>query len=107
MEYSAIYERLKCYLVTLGIHEGETPHSLRGGFAITMAVSGAVKGPGELMQHVGWSTESSAHYYSRSKSLTDASRVAGNIAKITSDRKDIESFYKTHGDISSLSPAFD
>lgn len=107
MEYSGIYERLKCYLVTLGIHEGETPHSLRGGFAITMAVSGAVKGPGELMQHVGWSTESSAHYYSRSKSLTDASRVAGNIAKITSDRKDIESFYKTHGDISSLSPAFD
>lgn len=107
LEYSAIYERLKCYLITLGIDEGETPHSLRGGFAITMAVSGAVKGPGELMQHVGWSTESSAHYYSRSKSLTDASRVAGNIAKITSDREDIESFYKTHGDISSLSPAFD
>jgi hypothetical protein len=34
------YERLRYYLLTLGIYEGETPHSLRSGWTIIMALSG-------------------------------------------------------------------
>lgn len=35
-----MYERLKFYLKILGIDEGETPHSLRAGCAITLAIGG-------------------------------------------------------------------
>ncbi|XP_062606038.1 uncharacterized protein LOC134267842 [Saccostrea cucullata] len=104
--YSAIYERLRFYLVSLGIYEGETPHSLRGGFAVTMAISGTATSPQELMKHVGWSSERSAYYYSRTKTLTDASTLASNIANLSADTDEIEGFYKTHGEFSSLSPAF-
>ena len=40
LTYTAIYDRLKYYLNTLGINEGETPHSLRRGSAVTLSLSG-------------------------------------------------------------------
>ena len=43
MSYSAIYERLKTYLSVLGIDEGETPHSMRAGCAVTLALLGSVQ----------------------------------------------------------------
>ncbi len=39
--YDSVYIRLKKYLCFLGLHEGETPHSLRGGCAITIMLTGA------------------------------------------------------------------
>lgn len=49
LEYLVIYERLKCYLIILGIDEGEMLYSLWGGFVIIMVVLGVVKGFGEFM----------------------------------------------------------
>lgn len=62
--YGAVYERLKFYLNVLSIDEGETPHSVRGGCAITMAGE-AKKGLGGLMGHVGWQSVECARYYTR------------------------------------------
>jgi len=42
-----MYERLKKYLVDLGLYEGETPHGIRGACAITLALSGGVNTGGD------------------------------------------------------------
>lgn len=59
---STMSERLKIYLSVLGIDEGETLHGIRGSCAITLATSGAVAG--EVMEHIGWATDSSYKRYS-------------------------------------------
>lgn len=106
--YSAVYERLRYYLVSLGIYEGESPHSLQGGFAVTMAISGTASSPQDLMNHVGWTSERSAHYYCRTKTLIDAStcKLATDIANLSADSNEVEEFYKLNGDFSSLDSAF-
>ena len=53
MSYSAIYEKLKTYLAVLGIDAAETPHSMRAGCAVTLAMSRTVKTKG-VMDHIGW-----------------------------------------------------
>lgn len=106
LSYSAVYERLRNYLVSLGIYEGETPHSLRAGCAITLAISGAAKNNNEIMQHVGWSSENSANYYSRAQILKDAGTVAGNLAATVDDNATIELFFQKYGDFSCLEQAF-
>nr|XP_034333807.1 uncharacterized protein LOC117691581 [Crassostrea gigas] len=90
MSYSSIYERLKCYLITLGIDEGETPHSLRAGCAVHMCFSNAAHDVHDLMNHVGWATESSAKYYSRYDTLLDASNTAVRLAQSSERAKEIE-----------------
>lgn len=50
-----MYERLKFYLKILGIDEGETPHSLRAGCAITLAIGGGKVQADGIMSHIGWS----------------------------------------------------
>lgn len=70
--YSAMYERLKFYLKILGIDEGETPHSLRAGCAITLAIGGGKVQADGIMSHIGWSGTKMADYYSRATQLKDA-----------------------------------
>ncbi|XP_061174881.1 uncharacterized protein LOC133184026 [Saccostrea echinata] len=53
VSYSVVYERLRYYLSTLGIYEGETPHSFQSGCAITMTLSGSVENVDQVMNHVG------------------------------------------------------
>ena len=85
LQYEAIYERLKFYLDTLAINEGETPHSLRGGCAITFqskdAQSQSGRNVGAVMQQVGWASEWSAHYYTRSKQMDKTMGVALSMAQ--------------------------
>lgn len=52
--YSAMYERLKFHLKILGIDEGDTPHSLRAGCAISLAMGG-----GKV--HIGMIIDSYVH----------------------------------------------
>jgi integrase len=58
-----MFYRLKLYLRLLGIDEGETPHGIRGACAISLAVKGAATE--DVMNHVGWSTESTYRRYNR------------------------------------------
>lgn len=37
--YSSIFERLKYFMRTLGLEDGETPRSLRAGCLVTLALS--------------------------------------------------------------------
>lgn len=64
LKYGAVYERLKLYLGILNLDDGETPHSLRGGCAITMGGGGS-EGEKGVMEHVGWSKQTTARYYAR------------------------------------------
>ena len=88
MSYSAIYERLKTYLSILGIDDGETPHSMRAGCAVTLALTGSVDTKG-MMDHIGWfSKRRSADYYSRSsKPFIDSGNVANALAKSVNNAK--------------------
>ena len=63
--YDVAYDRLRSYLGTLGIYQGETPHSLRGGCAVTMRVAGVADGVQDLQQHIGWRSSAMPMRYSR------------------------------------------
>ena len=78
--YSSIYERFRGYLLSLGIWEGETPHSMRAGCAIMLAGSTDTDTLG-LMNHVGWKSERMSNYYTRASIVRDASYVACSLAK--------------------------
>ena len=101
MSYSAIYERLKTYLSVLGIDSGETPHSMRAGCAVTLAMSGKVKTK-DMMEHIGWSCEKTAEYYSRSAKLFDSGMVADTLAASVLSAHEVETDFKMHADFNSL-----
>ena len=102
ISYSAIYERLKYYLQILGIDEGETPHSLRAGCAITLALSSDTRD--DIMSHVGWSSSKMADYYSRATQLKDACSVAQHLS--VADKNNIEAIYAEYGQFTELSNPF-
>jgi hypothetical protein len=76
--YNTMHSRLIQYLTTLGIYEGETPHSMRAGCAVTLRLSGAAKSANDSMKHIGWFTKSSCDYYSRGSYLGDAGGLRRN-----------------------------
>lgn len=106
LSYSIIYERLHLYLSTLGIYEGETPHSFRSGCAVTMALSGSVESTGEMMRHIGWFNEKSAEYYSRVHTLSDSSLVASKLSNATNISDQIEEQFREKAVFADLKKAF-
>lgn len=85
-------------MISLGLYDGETPHSFRAGCALLLETSGVAKDKQDLMQHIGWKCEKSARYYARSQLLADAGRVAKGLAVSVNDDK-VESFYNAHVDV--------
>lgn len=63
----AINRRLKSYLSAIGIFQGETTHSIRGGCAILLKLSHS--SDPEAMSHIGWKSQECWEHYSRSKSI--------------------------------------
>lgn len=104
VSYSVVYERLLYYLSTLGIYEGETPHSFRAGCAITMALSGSAENEDQAMRHIGWFGRSSAEY-SITHTMIDSGVVATKLAESVFQENGIESQYKGKADYGSLSKA--
>ncbi|CAC5359363.1 unnamed protein product [Mytilus coruscus] len=78
VSYSSFYERFRGYLITLGIFEGDTAHSIRAGGAIMLALSDNNANTQGVMNHIGWKSERMAHYYTRASTVKDASHVACN-----------------------------
>ena len=101
MSYSAIYERLKTYLSILGIDDGETPHSMRAGCAVTLALTGSVDTKG-MMDHIGWLSKRSTDYYSRSSKLIDSGNVANALAKSVNNANAVEMNFKLNADFNNL-----
>lgn len=58
---STVNGRLKSYLCKLNLWEGETPHSTRGGCALTLAWMGIDQE--SIKQHVGWKSDTMFHHY--------------------------------------------
>ena len=67
-------------IAATGINHGETPHSMRAGCAVTLALTGSVDTKG-MMDHIGWFSKRSTDYYSRSSKLIDSGNVANALAK--------------------------
>lgn len=101
ISYSSIYERLKYYLRTLGIDDGETPHSLRAGCAVTLAFSDVDSR--QLMSHVGWSDAKTADYYSMATKIRDATETALTLAQAQKVNK-AEATFSDNCEFSQLRP---
>ena len=67
MSYGCVYDRIKHYLVILGIDNGESPHSFRHGCAFVISTLPSV----DLMEHIGWQSTPVAMWYSRMQQITD------------------------------------
>lgn len=104
----ASYGRLKYYLSLLQIDSGETPHSLRAGCAIALrsklgdsSVEPAGKELNVVGSHVGWFSQGSVGYYTRSAQVDQASALsklmAGSEGRLRGEG---------YVDISSLGKAF-
>ena len=96
MSYDVAYDRLKDCLVSLGIYEGETPHSLRGGCAVTMRLTGAAKGAEELAKHIGWRSSKMPHRYSRASGAQDmdvSKRLQGAVDGSVMYNFDFDAYY--------------
>ena len=104
ISYNTIYNRLREYLVTLGIYDGETPHSFRGGCAVTMGLSGSIDSETDMMNHIGWFSSDTAYYYSRIKQVNDASRVAQRFADSVNRFDKAEQAFRA---VSNLQKAFE
>jgi hypothetical protein len=87
LSHSAIYDRLKFYLSTLQIFEGETPHSLRGGSSITLRSltqqNQATQDDQAIMDHIGWRSKQSADHYTRSASTDQATRLSAAMSNMS------------------------
>ncbi|XP_062602975.1 uncharacterized protein LOC134264730 [Saccostrea cucullata] len=101
LSYSSIYERLKTYLRILGLDEGETPHSLRAGCAVTLALSDA--DCEQLKSHIGWSDSKTADYYSRATRIRDATETASTLAE-ASRSHNAETTFNDNCEFSQLRP---
>ncbi len=88
--YDAVYERMKHYLTTLGLYEGETPHSLRGGCAITLGASADPSTTKSLKNHIGWFSEDMPRRYSRADRLV-SDGIAKNLSKAAAETKTFDS----------------
>ena len=102
VNYSVMYERLRYYLTTLGLYDGETPHSFRAGCAVTMALSNSADNVDQAMEHIGWFGKASAEYYSRINTLVDSSIVAENLAKSADKAEKYEDEFRDKADYSGL-----
>ena len=76
VQYSHLAPCLKGVLQSLCLDQGETPHSLRAGCALSLMASKT--SALEIMSHVGWATPKMLHYYAR----TDACRSSAIAAKL-------------------------
>jgi len=103
VSYSVVYERLRHYLMILGLYAGETPHSFRAGCAVSLGVAGCTSR--DMMHHIGWFGEASASYYSREQRLR-SSRVARRLRNAVDFSDEAECFYDCHADFQSLPHAF-
>ncbi len=104
MSYEAIYDRLKFYLNKLELNEGETPHSLRNGSAITFRELGG-KNLENIKQHIGWSSDWSASHYSRSSKRDQAANMVASMSQQWSidSMKNLEAGYFEESELNKVS----
>uniref|UniRef100_A0A8W8L9T9 Tyr recombinase domain-containing protein n=1 Tax=Magallana gigas TaxID=29159 RepID=A0A8W8L9T9_MAGGI len=101
---SVVYTRLKHYLAVLGVDQGETPHSLRSGCTISLALSGLDQSSGVIMNHIGWATKSTFERYSRISKIADRGVIGTALAGVASREGDAERKFLKFGDVSNLKP---
>ena len=106
LSYSVVYERLKMYLKALDLDEGETPHSLRRGCALTLTLSGTASDAGRIMGHVGWFSKKSLDHYCEMSNIVDSSSVASLFAAVSDSDFGVEDLYKKVGGPENLPRAF-
>lgn len=78
--YSTMYQRLKCYLRSIGIDDGETPHSFRSACGVNLLLGGASEE--EIMGHIGWRCKETMRYYCRFNALSSKSLAAARLTSV-------------------------
>lgn len=106
LTYSAIYDRLRFYLNSLGINEGETPHSLRRGCAVTLSLTGEADKAEKIMGHIGWFSEGSLRRYNNIDRMLDSSAVSSLFANVADSQDEASKIYDKLGCADNLSPAW-
>lgn len=74
--YQAAYERLRLYLSSLDIFDGETPHSFRNGAAIMLRLLGASKE--QVASHLGWQSSRMVEHYTQLEKILGLPGEAGS-----------------------------
>ena len=106
LSYSAIYDRDKHYLVTLGIFNGETSHSFPSGCAIMMGLANPRMSKEGIKNHVEWFSDRSERYYTKSSVLHDSRVVAQGLADAAASSVSVDKIFHAHADFSTLKPPF-
>lgn len=81
LPYADVYARLRLYLNRLGLFQGETPHGIRGGAAITLLLTGSANSTSEIMACGGWRTSAMAEQYSRMGDINERNAIATRLSK--------------------------
>lgn len=102
---SAARNRLRGYLEAAGLYDGETPHSLRSGCAITLSLLGVSQK--SIAQHIGWSSTTMLDHYAdlREALRPDAPAAALAMSTTSISMSEVVSAYKALDDVSSFGPA--
>ena len=82
---SGMSRRLSKYLSAIGIFEGETTHSLRGGAAVLLKLNHECDE--QAAKHIGWKSMSVWEHYARSQ-VVESHEVAGTLARVFNERQD-------------------
>ena len=80
---SALNSRLKQYLTTIHMFEGETAHSTRSGCALTLSWLGIDKE--HIKSHVGWKSDKMFEHYTQDKNISLKSTSARCISSFNSE----------------------
>ena len=75
----AVNRRLQSYLSALGVFQGETTHSIRGGCAILLKLCHQTEE--EAQRHIGWKSQACWEHYSRSQTIESQS-VAHTLSSV-------------------------
>ncbi len=80
LQYQDVYDQLRRYLKKLCLWEGETPHGIRGGAAVTFLLTGRGECK-DVMSLGGWKSESMAKRYSRQSRFAKRQEVSSRLAE--------------------------
>ena len=72
--YDKMHYHLSKVLTSLGIYDGETPHSLRAGSTVSLVATEATAL--EIMSHIGWSSRQMLDHYARTATCARSTLAA-------------------------------
>lgn len=83
---SAVRARLSLYLNALGIHDGKSTHSFRGGTAILLKPLGASKE--DVAQHIEWKSTEMVGLYTQIDKVMGSTRLSASASNPLDEKRE-------------------